>query len=113
MISDVSFGKIVVAGQAFTSDVLIFPDGRVQDGWWRREGHRLTYEDLAPLLESDPQVIVVGTGIYGRLRPDPDLARRLRRLGIELLARPTAAAVELFNQRAGSSRVAAGLHLTC
>jgi hypothetical protein len=113
MISAVSFGKIVIAAQTFTSDVLLFPDGRVEDGWWRQEGHRLRYEDLDRLVASAPQVIIVGTGIYGRMRPNPDLARRLKRMGIELITRPTAAAVDLFNLRTGPQKIAAGLHLTC
>jgi hypothetical protein len=113
MITAVSFGKIVIAEQTFTSDVLIFPDGRVEDGWWRQEGHRLRFEDLERLVASAPQVIIVGTGIYGRMRPEPDLERRLKRMGIELITRPTTAAVDLFNLSTGRQAVAAGFHLTC
>lgn len=36
MINSYDFGRIVVDGKAYTSDVIIFPD-RVNSYWWRKE----------------------------------------------------------------------------
>ncbi|MHA1839475.1 MAG: hypothetical protein ACTSYO_05915 [Candidatus Ranarchaeia archaeon] len=38
MIDKYEFGCIVIRGQEYTSDVIVFPD-RVIDGWWRKERH--------------------------------------------------------------------------
>ena len=108
-----AFGRLVIDGTAYTTDLCIHPDGRVVDGWWRRKGHGLCAEDIADLVARDPQTLVIGTGIHGRLRPDPDLASGLAARGIELLSAPNAEAVAIFNRLWGQCRLAAGFHLTC
>jgi len=40
MIESYDFGRIVVNGRKFGSDLIIFPD-RVNGGWWRKEGRTL------------------------------------------------------------------------
>ncbi len=68
MIEKCNFGKIVVEGRTYDSDLWIFPDRRVQDSWWRKDGHRLRREDISALIATRPEILVVGTGIYGRMR---------------------------------------------
>jgi len=113
MIENSSFGSILVGGEKYTTDILIYPDGRVADNWWRQQGHRLTLADLAPLLAAQPEIIVIGTGVYGRLVPEPGLASTLNARGIDLVLEPTAAATARFNALHASHRTAAGFHLTC
>ena len=60
-------GKIDIEGKSYTSDVIITAD-QVRDQWWRKEGHRLHREDLSEVIEARPDVVVVGTGYYGRMR---------------------------------------------
>ena len=108
-----AFGRMVIDGTVYTSDLCIHPDGRVRDGWWRRQGHGLCADDIAELAARNPETIVIGTGIYGRLRPDPDLASGLEARGIELVSAPNAEAVAFFNRLWGRCRLAAGFHLTC
>ncbi len=110
-IDSYEFGKIVIEGKVYTSDVLILPSG-VRE-WWRREGHRLSPEDLKEVLEERPEVLVVGRGYYGEMEVPPETVREVRRRGIELVAEVTGRAVESFNGRSGGRRVAAALHLTC
>ena len=40
------FGLIVIEGQTFKNDVLIWP-GRVKSDWWRKEAHLLQLDDVA------------------------------------------------------------------
>jgi len=61
-----SFGHVDVEGHSYDADVIIFPD-RAQERWWRREGHRLAQEDLETVLAEKPDVLLVGTGYYGRM----------------------------------------------
>jgi hypothetical protein len=106
------FGTIVIDGQTFKNDVLIWP-GRIKSDWWRREGHFLQLDDVAEALAADPQVLVVGQGAYGRMEVDPVLAAYLKDRGVELLAYPTQEACQVINDLAAKRRLAAALHLTC
>ncbi len=113
MIDAFEFGAITIQGQTYTTDVLIFPDGRVADGWWRKHGHRLSMRDLATLLTIEPEIIVVGAGIHGRMLPETGLRETIQERGIELFIAPNDQAVPHFNRLVASRRIAGGFHLTC
>ena len=108
-----SFGHIVIDGTAYDSDVLIFPDGQVDPSWWRDQGHVLTVADIASLIETNPDLIVCGTGASGMLRPEKTVSSALAEKGIEFCALPTGQAIDLLTGEFCRQRVAAGLHLTC
>ena len=108
-----SFGLMVIDGKIYKSDLIIYPDGRVEDSWWRRSGPRLSADDIAGLVESAPEVIIVGTGASGMLKPAPGLADVLLEEGIELVPLPNQNAVERFNELSSEKRVGACFHLTC
>ena len=67
-------------------------------GWWRADGHRLVLADLADVLEELPERLLVGTGAYGRMRPDPEALDELRRRGVEVEALPTDEAVRRYGE---------------
>jgi hypothetical protein len=106
------FGSITVDGEAHAADLIILPQ-RVIGGWWRREGHALHREDLGPVFDAQPDLLVVGTGASGAMRIPEETRRALKEAGIRLIAAPTAEAVETYNGLRGGERVAAALHLTC
>ena len=106
------FGLIVIDGETFKNDVMIWP-GRVKDDWWRQESHFLQRQDVAEALAANPQVLVVGMGDPGKMQVDPALAVYLRDRGVELMAHPTREACRLINELSGTRRLAAALHLTC
>jgi len=110
-IDDYDFGRIVVDGVEQTRDVILLP-GHVVTNWWREDGHRLVLEDLAAVLDELPERLVVGTGAYGRLTPDPKTLEQLRERGIEVEALPTREAVRRYDAL-DPDRTAAALHLTC
>jgi nitrogen regulatory protein PII len=83
------FGELVVDGREIRSDVLLTPDG-VQEHWWRREGHVLRLEDLRLLLDSHPERLIIGSGAFGRMRPDPGLGPELAARGVAVEVLPTA-----------------------
>ena len=107
------FGRIVVDGRPYTSDVIVFPD-RVRDGWWRNEGHELCPADLWEVVQEKPEVLVVGTGKSGLMRVLPKTEEYLEQQGIKLQVERTDEAYQTFNQlcRLGK-KVVAALHLTC
>ena len=82
-IESYSFGKIVIQGKVFTSDVIIYPGG-VDAAWWRKEGHLLQVEDLAEALRTKPGVLVIGTGYFGVMRVPRETIERISTLGIDV-----------------------------
>jgi hypothetical protein len=105
------FGRVTIDGREETRDVIVLPD-RVVRGWWRKEGHGLVLEDLDAVLDELPERLLVGTGAYGRLRPDPAALDSLRARGVDVEVLPTAQAVERYGQL-DPQKTAAALHLTC
>lgn len=112
MIDAYRFGQIVIDGQTFTFDVIIYPD-HVEANWWRKEGHKLQVEDIQNILRAEPEVLIVGTGAAGRMQVMPETVKCLQDAGIRLIARQTGEAWKLYNELAQSAKVVAALHLTC
>ncbi len=112
MIDSYEFGAVVIDGRRYSSDVIIYPD-RVEDDWWRREGHELCIDDLGDVVEKRPQVIVVGTGQPGLMRVLAETETYIKSQKIELIIRSTKEACRIYNQLSSSHRVIALLHLTC
>jgi len=111
--SYVSGRSMRVNGKTYTTDLKIIDD-TVKDNWWRSEGHRLLSDDIVDILESRPDVLVVGTGYAGNLEISANLRNDLVERGVRLLSDRTAEAVELFNQHwAQEENVAGAFHLTC
>ncbi len=108
-----AFGVIVINGKKYTSDVLIFPDGRIRDKWWRKSGHRLCIDDIEGLVASEPEVIVIGRGVNGLMRPEPGLEKVLMEKGIQIKAEKNPEAIEIYNATSSQKRTAACFHLTC
>lgn len=113
MIESYSFGRIVIDGRVYNSDIIIYPDGRVQDSWWRKEGHTLSISDIGDLVNTKPDIIIAGTGANGLMRPEGKLESHLTRMGIAFQALPTAEAVKLFNEHCKTRKAGACFHLTC
>ena len=113
MIESYSFGKMVIDGREYTADLIIYPDGRIRDSWWRGRGHRLTWNDIEDLVEENPEVIIAGTGAFGLMKPDQDLSTRLREKGIEFIVCPTEEAVRIYQKISRNKQVGACFHLTC
>ena len=82
--------------------------------WWRREGHRLAPEDLTSVLAKKPEVLIVGTGYYGRMRVAEETLDALRNAGVAVRVENTGEAVAAFNRlQQDYARIVAALHLTC
>ena len=113
MIDDYSFGRIVIDGCEYQSDVMIYPDGPVQDSWWRSRGHSLTFDDIRVLIDAGPELIVAGTGASGMMRPDKKLRGQLAKCQIEFEAAPSRNAMDLYNRLKSHKKIAACFHLTC
>ena len=112
-IDDYTFGRIVVNGQTYNSDVIITPEA-VIDSWWRKQGHRLDKSDLDEILDAKPDCLLVGTGYYGRMTIPSDTIQYLHDNNISLEYAPTGEAIKQLKQLQNKyARIVAALHLTC
>jgi len=112
MIEAYDFGRIVIGREAFTRDVIIFPD-RVIGNWWRKDGHLLSREDIELVIREKPEVLIVGTGKYGMLEVPAETGEYIRSKAIELIVEPTEKACEEYNKISQDKKTVAALHLTC
>ncbi|GAB5045985.1 Mth938-like domain-containing protein [Thermodesulfovibrio sp. TK110] len=112
-ITHYSFGKIVINGNEYAQDLIVFPDS-VFPSWWRKQGHSLCMEDLAEVFKKDVKILVVGTGAYERMQVPQSLIEELKKRGIETFVYGTEKAVAVFNQLLAEGKAVAGaFHLTC
>lgn len=112
-IDSYQFGKIVIDGVNYSSDLIILGDS-VQSNWWRKQGHSLAVEDLQTVLAARPSVLIVGCGASGIMKVPDQTRRALQQQDIQVEALNTSEAVQRFNEltQAGEN-IAAALHLTC
>lgn len=112
IIDNYSFGEIIIDGKEYTEDVIILPS-EVQPGWWREEGHLLLPEDLEVVVESKPEILIIGTGAYGEMEVPEKTKKFLESEGIKLEIYGTERACQVYNEHREEHKVVACLHLTC
>lgn len=113
IITSYRFGELEIAGHVYRADVIITPE-RIVDSWRRAEGHSLMPADLADAFAAEPEVLVVGTGYFGRMGVPAETRGALEARGIEVHQARTPQAVLEFNRlQRESRRVVAAVHLTC
>jgi len=114
VIESYGFGKMVIDGKPYNKDVIILPGGSILHPWWRKSGHRVEMADIDDLVKSEPDVLVIGTGNPGLMKPNPELRSAIKSLGIELVVTSTKDAVKRYNDlMATGKKVGACFHLTC
>jgi hypothetical protein len=112
-IAGYQFGHMNIEGHDYTSDLLIFP-AHIKSHWWRKNGHRLTVDDLSEVIQAHPKYLIIGTGYYGQLEVPEDTRRELEQAGIEVMSAPTNEAIQTFNRlQKDPGSVVAAMHLTC
>ncbi|MCP4536375.1 MAG: hypothetical protein GY832_04440 [Chloroflexi bacterium] len=111
-IQDYQFGRMVVDGNQHAQDLILLPD-QVIANWWRKTGHKLDIEDLQKVLDTAPEVLVVGTGAHGMMDVPPETRQAVETAGIELQAAPTGEAWQMYNDLREQRRTVGAFHLTC
>jgi hypothetical protein len=108
-----SFGSIRVRGRTYDGDVVLAGD--TISRWWREEGHLVSPADIAPILATGAQVLVIGTGHSGGMEVSAEAAALCGEKGVELIVRPTAQATRRYNELLleAKRRVAGAFHVTC
>jgi len=111
-IDEYQFGKIIVNNIIYQKDIIIFPD-YVQSQWLREKGHNLQISDLDSVINFKPEILIIGTGMFGLMKVDNDVRKTLKEKGIKkILVEKTNHACEIYNKE-GSKKKVAALHITC
>ena len=107
MIRSATATEICIGNDVFNRTIALTTDV-ILDNWPEKAVEDLTESDFAPLLESQPAVIVLGTGA-SNIFPPRELVFALARRGIGLEFMDTAAAARTFNVLASEGRPTAAV----
>jgi hypothetical protein len=106
------FGRIVIDGQAFQRDLIVFPDG-VKENWSREDSHLLAADDLDPLIKMSPETLIIGAGVFRSMKVPAETLARAEAAGIEVLILASSRAWDEYNRRRLKERTVLAMHLTC
>jgi uncharacterized protein len=107
----VSATEIVIGNDVWTTPVALSPAGVVPD-WLPAPVEQLSIDDLAPVIATGAELIVIGTGSK-QILPNRDLMFAMARQGIGLEMMDTPAAARTFNVLLSEGRsVAAVLYIS-
>jgi uncharacterized protein len=110
-VRSVANGQFLIGEHKLSETVALSTEG-VIDNWSEVAVEELAFEALAPLLELQPELIVVGTGSQ-QLLPGRELMFAMARANVGLEMMDTAAAARTFNVLISEGRsVAAVLYPT-
>jgi len=113
MIEDYSFGKILINGKKYDSDLIIFKD-HIYDSWWRKEGHNLCIDDIKEIIDIKPEVLIIGTGYFGLMKVPQELIENIKSSGIkQVIIKKTGDACTEYNKLYKKKNIVAAFHLTC
>lgn len=111
-IEEYKFGSFRIDGKLYLDDIKII-NNKVKY-WQTRERHELKIEEIKDLLESRPDIIIIGTGASGGLQVSEDIKAVLTTKRITYFIEPTEKACKTFNElSAKGKRIAAIFHATC
>ncbi|MFW6111527.1 MAG: Mth938-like domain-containing protein [Candidatus Bipolaricaulota bacterium] len=115
LIESYSFGRMVIDGEEYQNDLMIYAD-EIHPKWIRKSGHELVPEDLAWIVERNPDLLIVGKGSSGLMEVTDRTRAYLKENDIDLWIGKTDEAVNYFNSEMDSDNrntVSAAFHLTC
>jgi len=117
LIEKTGFGSIVIAGEIYRHDVVIGLDGTVTP---RRKSltkdkygtsHRISMEELEATLEPGTELLVVGSGMFGRVHLSTEAEGFLAHRNCRTALYTTAKVAAVWNSAEGNAQ--ALIHITC
>ena len=116
-IDAVRFGAITVAGKTIKHDIVITASGEVKKRKKslskQRYGtsHVIALAEIRATWQSNTEILIVGTGMFNRVRLAPDAQAFLSQQGCCTVLRPINKAIRLWNDSQG--QIAGLFHITC
>lgn len=116
-IDNLSFGSIIIDGKKYRHDVIIYPNGEVKrrkGGFFMFGGHTIKREEVEELCNSNPEVVIIGTGTSGKAKLSEEGKSLLKSRGLEVFEASSYEASKKFNELVGlGKKVGAIFHITC
>jgi len=110
-ITKVKFGEITIDKKVYYSDMTVWWDGKVE---YREKSHEFGMDEFLRLLEREPEIIIIGTGIEGIVKVPEEVDQEAENKGVEIFKDTSPKAAEMFNGFiADSKRAVVVLHSTC
>lgn len=113
-----SFGEVLINGKAYGGVLVV--GNQVEE----RDDPRLEREvgsdhlvggwEVKRLLSNEPEVVIIGSGVSGVLRVQPQIREQFKKAKVELLVLTTPRAIEEYNSLVEmGKKVNALIHTTC
>lgn len=115
-IIQLDWGLIEVEGFGTFKDVKIFPGGARRWKWTEtgtEHSPGVQFTDVEELLDHGADVVVLTTGVYGRLKVQDATLKELSERGISVHVLKTKEAKQLYNQLCEDQAVGGLFHTTC
>lgn len=109
-IEDFEFGSIKINGIKYQQDLIITPKGIIPN-WWRKEGHKIFWEDLSFLNFEGIKYLIIGTGWSGAVQIQENLKEKMRENNIRIISVNSKKAIKEYENYKNEAILA--LHLTC
>lgn len=109
-IEEYEFGYIIIDGKKYQKDLIITPNGIIEN-WWRKEGHKVCWDDIKFLNFENIKYLIIGTGWAGVMKVSKDLEEKMQELNIKIIALDSKKAVKEYISLKEGSILA--IHLTC
>lgn len=110
MIESISFGKLLFKGKVSRADTIVFKD-HMDTKWWIKARNCIEMEDLASVLATSPESIIVGTGFMNHIKISDSAMETLKKSGIEVTVQNSTEAAETFNEKVQKSNTVGLFHL--
>ena len=126
MIDSYKFGRIIIEGEEYTTDLILTPTKIIRN-WQKEEGLLLKASDLKQAMKElseqsegklgtpvtkAPKVLIIGIGFEGCMKLDSSVEYICSKNNVTLIVQKTKEAVATFNSMKAPGVVAA-LNLTC
>jgi hypothetical protein len=115
-ISHLSWGRVTVSSFGAFKDVKLFPGGAREWDWGETGTNHspgIQPSDVEELLDHGVTVVILSTGMLGRLKVCPETLGILEAQGVEVRVAKTEIAVREYNESRAREPVGALIHSTC
>lgn len=109
-------GKFLEINNRFYTKDLIYMKGVIHENWRRGKGHLLSLTDLELVVRAKPDVLIIGTGMYEKMKVPAYVKEGLESEGIEVHICRSQEATMLYEELRRINKeadVVLAIHLSC
>jgi hypothetical protein len=112
MIDSYKFGEFIIKGKTYKCNVELV--GETVKEHRHLDNHELNLDDFTDLINAKPEIIIIGTGAYGVVKPPKEILEFIEKQGIKVIVEKTGTACKTYDSLLKQGKkVAALMHNTC